>query len=116
MNSIDHIQQAFIDHLKKLFPSAEITSDQSRLAINVDEAKQAFGNLSTSIALILGKALKQSPREVATSIATTFTHPLVEKIEIAGPGFINFFLTSEAFKRIAQELCEQKAAFFKPPL
>jgi arginyl-tRNA synthetase len=116
MNSIDHIQQAFTDHLAKLFPSAEITSDQSRLAINVDEAKQAFGNLSTSIALLLGKALKQSPREVATDIATTFTHPLVEKIEIAGPGFINLFLIPEAFKRIAQELCEQKAAFFKPTL
>ncbi len=116
MNSIDHIQQAFIDHLRKLFPSTEITSDQSRLAINVDEAKQAFGNLSTSIALILAKALKRNPREVATDIATTFTHPLVEKIDIAGPGFINLFLTQKAFRLLAEELCEQKNDFFKPIL
>jgi arginyl-tRNA synthetase len=114
MNSIDHIQQAFTDHLRKLFPMHEATSDQSRLIINVDEAKQAFGNLSTSVALVLGKALKLSPREVATDIVTTFTHPLVERVIIAGPGFINFFLTPETFKILAKELFEQKNSFFKP--
>ena len=60
----------------------------------MDEAKQAFGNLSTSVALVLAKALKRVPREVATEIATSFTHPLVEKIEIAGPGFINMYFTA----------------------
>jgi arginyl-tRNA synthetase len=114
MNSIDSIQKAFNAHIKTLFPSSEISSDLSRLHINVDEAKQAFGNLSTSLALVLAKALKRVPREVAMEIATTFTHPLVAKIEIAGPGFINMHLTSDAFKLIAKELYEQKAAFFKP--
>ena len=114
MNSIDSIQKAFTAHIKTLFPSTDIPSDQSRLHINVDEAKQAFGNLSTSLALVLAKALKRVPREVATEIATMFTHPLVEKIEIAGPGFINMYLTADAFKLLAKELYEQKAAFFKP--
>ena len=114
MNSIDCIQKSFNAHIKALFSSMEIASDQSRLHINVDEAKQAFGNLSTSLALVLAKALKRVPREVATEIATTFTHPLVEKIEIAGPGFINMYLTKDAFKLIAKELYEQKSAFFKP--
>ena len=80
MNSIDHIQQAFTEHLNTLFPEHQSSADQTRLHINVDESKQAFGNLSTSIALVLAKAQKQSPREVATHIATTFSHPLVEKI------------------------------------
>lgn len=114
MNSIDSIQKAFTAHIKTLFSSVDIPSDQTRLHINVDEAKQAFGNLSTSVALVLAKALKRIPREVATEIATSFTHPLVEKIEIAGPGFINMYLKQEAFVRIAQELYEQKEAFFKP--
>src|SRR3990172_10951812 len=125
MNSIDSIQKAFTDHIKNLFfhPSTssgrageELSTEHSRLHINVDEAKQAFGNLSTSIALVLGKVLKQSPREVATEIATTFKHPLVEKIEIAGPGFVNMFLTEDTFKLLAQELYEQKNNFFKPIL
>jgi len=114
MNSIDQIQKAFTKHIKGLFQDTEITSDISRLHINVDEAKQAFGNLSTSVALMLAKQLKRAPREVATDIATTFTHPLIEKIEIAGPGFINMHFTTETFKLLAQELYEQKEAFFKP--
>src|SRR5438128_2028986 len=113
MNSIDHIQKAFTEHIKGLFSAGEITSDLCKLHINVDEAKQAFGNLSTSVALVLGKALKRVPREVATEIATTFTHSLIEKIEIAGPGFINIYFKQETFKLLAQELYEQKDAFFK---
>ena len=114
MNSIDSIQKAFTSHIHHLFQTIELTQDQCRLHINVDESKQAFGNLSTSIALVLAKALKRIPREVATEIATTFVHSLVEKIDIAGPGFINLFLTQDAFKKIAQELYEQKSGFFKP--
>ena len=114
MNSIDCIQKAFTAHVKTLFQSTEVASDQCRLHINVDEAKQAFGNLSTSVALVLAKALKRVPREVATEIASSFTHSLVEKIEIAGPGFINIYFTQATFKLLAQELYEQKEAFFKP--
>lgn len=116
MNSIDYIQQAFTEHLNTLFPAQQASADQTRLHINVDEAKQAFGNLSTSIALVLAKALKRSPREVATEVATTFSHPLVEKIEIAGPGFINIFLKQKTFKLLARELFERKEEFFKPTL
>lgn len=114
MNSIDLIQKKFTSHVQNLFPDSIIAPDFYRLHINVDESKQAFGNLSTSVALVLAKALKRSPREVATEIATTFTHPLIEKIEIAGPGFINIFLKQETFQILAQELFERKADFFKP--
>jgi arginyl-tRNA synthetase len=114
MNSIDFIQKTFTENIKILFPITEITYEQCRLHINVDEAKQMFGNLSTSCALVLAKALKRAPREVAMEIATSYTHPLVEKIEVAGPGFINMYLTNDAFKLLAKELFEQRAAFFKP--
>src|SRR6266404_1096526 len=108
MNSIDSIQKAFNEHIKELFSGHAVSPDLSKLHINVDESKQAFGNLSTSVALVLAKALKRVPREVATEIATTFTHPLIEKIEVAGPGFINMHFKPETFKLLAQELYEQK--------
>lgn len=114
MNSIDSIQKLFTSHVQNLFLAPGVSLDHYRLHINVDESKQAFGNLSTSVALVLAKALKRSPREVATEIVTTFTHPLVERMELAGPGFINFFLKPEAFKILAKELFERKNNFFKP--
>lgn len=113
MNSIDHIQQVFTNHIQQLY-ALHLSADQTRLHINVDEAKQEFGNLSTSIALVLAKPLKRSPRDIATEIISSFSHPLVERVAIAGAGFINFFLTQKAFQSLAQELYEQKSNFFKP--
>ncbi|HEX4068833.1 MAG TPA: arginine--tRNA ligase, partial [Candidatus Babeliales bacterium] len=114
MNSIDCIQKAFDNHIKALFSGHELSQDLSQLHINVDESKQAFGNLSTSVALVLAKTLKRIPREVATEIATSFTHPLIEKIEVAGPGFINLYFKPQLFKLLACELYEQKDEFFRP--
>ena len=114
MNSIDNIQQVFTDHIKSLFSLVQLSADQCRLHINVDEAKQAFGNLSTTIALGIAKDLKRSPRDVAQEIVGSFSHPLVQKIEIAGPGFINMYLTQQAFVLLVKELYEQKHTFFKP--
>jgi len=54
----------------------------------------AHGDVATNLALTLAKSLKQKPRAVAERLVATLQVPqgLVRKIEIAGPGFINFFL------------------------
>ena len=53
------------------------------------------GDLATSLALMLAKEAKMAPRQIAEIIANGIdTGDLIEKIEIAGPGFINFFLTN----------------------
>jgi len=53
------------------------------------------GDLATSLALMLAKEAKMAPRQIAEVIVNGIeTGDLIEKIEIAGPGFINFFLTN----------------------
>ena len=54
----------------------------------------AHGDVATNLALWLAKELKQKPREVATKLVAALELPqgLVKKTDIAGPGFINFFL------------------------
>lgn len=52
------------------------------------------GDYSTNIALRLGKQMGKAPHELAEALITTIQKPeYVEKIEIAGPGFINFHLS-----------------------
>ncbi len=114
MNSIEHIQQAFVKHIKVLFPCVDITYEHMRLHLNVDEARQEFGNLTTNIAMVVAKVMQRPSRAVATDIISSFSHPLIAKMDVAGPGFINIYLTDDTFKLLAQELCEQKEAFFKP--
>jgi arginyl-tRNA synthetase len=55
------------------------------------------GDLATNLALTLAKQLAQKPRAIAERLVATVELPsdLVRKTEIAGPGFINFFLAGE---------------------
>lgn len=62
---------------------------------------EAHGDLSCPIAMALARALKASPRKIASDIVErigTRASPMIEKVDIAGPGFINFFL-SHSFLR-----------------
>jgi len=54
----------------------------------------AHGDVATNLALVLAKTLKAKPRVVAERLVAALELPpgLVRKIDIAGPGFINFFL------------------------
>src|SRR5262249_33910269 len=52
------------------------------------------GDVATNLAMTLAKTLKAKPRDVATKLVAALELPpgVVKKTEIAGPGFINFFL------------------------
>jgi len=65
---------------------------------------EKFGDLATGIAMQVGKKAGKNPREVAILLAGKL-HNLesVEKVEIADPGFINFFLSDDAMQQYISE-------------
>src|SRR5690606_39021121 len=58
------------------------------------------------------KHLKTNPRALAQQIIDEFSDPSILKIEVAGPGFLNFFMTPSWYQQLAQELETQKDNFF----
>lgn len=116
MNLIERIHQAFNTHLETLFTLGLVDLEHSNFCLNTDPNKQDFGHINSNIAMVLAKELSKAPRQIAELIASTFTHEAVEKVEIAGPGFLNFFLKQEAFIQVAQELSKAGESFFKPDL
>lgn len=91
--------------LKKGFPEIK----NSEIAIEYPTSEN-FGDYASNVAMHLGKTLKLNPREIAQKIVENFPKSeLIEKTEIAGPGFINFFI-SEKFinKEITKVLKEKK--------
>jgi arginyl-tRNA synthetase len=93
------------DVLKAVSESLEVIKRENELIsfpaeIEVDVPKRSeFGDFSTNIALVLAKGLKKKPREVAELVIENMPEEskgLFRKIEIAGPGFINFFVKEEA--------------------
>jgi len=74
------------------------------------------GDFSTNIALTKAKELKINPIELAEKIVETLsTHKPeeIDKIEVAGPGFINFFLKQEVFIKGIKEILETGEEFGK---
>ena len=114
MNRFEQLQKSFFDHAQKTLSTNESAISQASFELNADPEKVQFGDISTNVAMILAKTLGANPRAIATSITESFSHHHVEKIEIAGPGFINIFVNAEFYAEIAQEIFEQKEHFFKP--
>lgn len=90
-------------HLKELFDVA-INSAYPNLTnapTVISESKSKFGDYQCNSAMAIAPMLKslnikESPRDVANKIiASCPPSPLVEKLEIAGPGFINIYITKE---------------------
>lgn len=72
--------------------------DINTLAISLDRPKQAtHGDFATNLALMLAKPLQQNPRAIATALINALpTSQYIEKTEVAGAGFINFFLNASS--------------------
>lgn len=71
------------------------------------------GDLTTNVAMVLAKSQKKSPRQLANDIVANLKtdSTLVGKIEIAGPGFINFSFTKKFFQQQLTRLLSNEAAF-----
>ncbi len=111
MTTLHTLKHHFFTYLKHTFSLQHLP--HTEFALNTNPEKQQFGDITSNSAMILAKDLKKSPREVAQTIVTGFQHPALRKIEIAGPGFLNFFLTEEAFKDLAKELFILKDSYFQ---
>ena len=58
----------------------------------------AHGDFATNVALANARVFKRNPREVAQNIVASLEAPFLESVEVAGPGFINFRLSSSALE------------------
>lgn len=71
---------------------AEASPDVSSIGV-IPTVDDTFGDYQCNAAMALARSLKKPPREVAQTVLDKSRPPEgVEKLEIAGPGFINFFL------------------------
>ena len=77
---------------------AAVLSDAPPLTIELERPKQsAHGDYACNVAMQAAKALRKNPRDVATQLLQALpASPILAKVEIAGAGFINFFLSPAA--------------------
>jgi arginyl-tRNA synthetase len=76
------------------------------------------GDYATNVALSLTRQLKRKPRDIASEIvAGLLDHEaMISKVDIAGPGFINFFVTPPAWRRIILDIFRDPESFGRQDL
>ena len=65
---------------------------------------KGHGDFSTNVAMKLARALKKAPVQIAQEIVANIDDELIEKAEVAGPGFINIFLSEKQTSNIVEEI------------
>jgi arginyl-tRNA synthetase len=78
-----------------------------RFSIETPEDK-SYGDYSTNLAMVLAKKAGKYPRELAETLKQKFQNEMFEKIEIAGPGFINFFISKEYLEKELKNVLRDK--------
>ena len=91
----------------------QILDDSSTIDIHIERPKTLeHGDYSTNIALQLTKILKKNPREIAQLIIEKIgLDPSIDRLEIAGPGFINFYLSSAGKSSIINSIFSQSTNY-----
>src|SRR5262245_48269628 len=79
----------------------------------IERPKQVqHGDYASSVALQLAKILKRKPRDIADALVAALPpSPWVGKAEVAGAGFINFFLTPQAHQAAVTRVLAEGAAY-----
>ena len=78
-------------------------------AIQIERTKdKAHGDFACNIAMMLARSVKKNPRQIASLLVENLLEAdFITKVEIAGPGFINFTLSAETAQEVVKSVMEQ---------
>ncbi len=105
---IDSMKEKIENLIKIILKNLEIESKNFSIEHPSDFK---MGDYSTNVAMVFAKELNTNPKEFALKIKSELDKNLpkeIEKVEIAGPGFINFYLSREFFTKSIEEILKQK--------
>ena len=103
---LKHQLQSLIEQsLHQLINDGDL-QDSALPEIQIDRTKQReHGDYSCNIAMVMARIAKRPPRDLATMIVAALpASELIERVELAGPGFINFFLTPAAMQGVVHDI------------
>lgn len=112
-----HLQNLVAQALQQLQRDG-LLSDAATVAVPLERTRdRAHGDFASSVALTLAKIARRKPRELAERIVASLPpSDHVARVEIAGPGFINFFLAPAAYHAVVAEALDRGATFGRSTL
>lgn len=110
MNAVEQVQQAVKEALVAAIQKAELVEDTSVLNIHLETPRnKENGDYATNIAMQLTKLAKKPPRAIAEAILENLDQKgsNIEKVEIAGPGFMNITLRKDYLAEVVTTVLQQ---------
>lgn len=114
MNIIEQVKQTLVEEIEASIKKAELADDIPEIKIEIPKDVKN-GDYSTNIAMVLTKIAKRNPREIAQAIVDHLdaSKAHVKNVDIAGPGFINFYLDNQYLTDIIPEAIQKGDQFGK---
>ncbi len=111
LNTVKELKELLTDALSKATKTGALPTIDELVKFNVEvPADNKNGDFSTNIAMVNAKKFKLAPQQIAKLICENLklNGTFFEKVEIAGPGFINFFLSRDFYAAIVADVLALK--------
>ena len=101
------ISSLFEQTIKNLYGDKELKQIEITIATN-----EKFGDFQTNFAMMNSKLIGNNPRAIAQAIVNNFVeNDVIEKLEIAGPGFINIFLKNDYLGNLLKKSRQEAVSY-----
>ncbi|SER88493.1 arginyl-tRNA synthetase [Gracilibacillus ureilyticus] len=114
MNVMQEMQENLKQAIKQAVLDAKLASEDEIPAIILEQPKdKAHGDYATNVAMQLARVAKKAPRQIADEIVASLDHSKasIKSVDIAGPGFINFFMNNQYLTNLIPTILEQQEAY-----
>ncbi|MCA0985438.1 arginine--tRNA ligase [Halobacillus yeomjeoni] len=109
MNIVEQMEQKLKDEIVRAVLAAELAGEDEMPDVILEQPKdKSHGDYATNMAMQLAGVAKKNPRAIATELVEQFdrSKASIEKIEIAGPGFINFYMNNQYLTELVPSILE----------
>lgn len=109
MNIVEQVQDRLKEEIKAAVLKAGLATEEQIPSVILELPKdKSNGDYSTNMAMQLTKIAKKAPKQIAEALIENFdqTKASIEKIEIAGPGFINFYMNNAYLTELIPTILE----------
>ena len=105
--------EALLKRALNALPEDLVPAAAREAGIEIESTRDAqHGDFASNLAMRLGKATRQNPRKVAQALVAALPpSDAVDKVEIAGAGFINFFLKSDAYTQEIGKVLQERDSY-----
>ncbi|THG89057.1 hypothetical protein AJ85_19830 [Alkalihalobacillus alcalophilus ATCC 27647 = CGMCC 1.3604] len=114
MNSVEQIKEKLKQEIISAVKAANLATDETMPEVVLETPKdKAHGDYATNMAMQLARVAKKAPRQIAEELTASLNQKeaMIEKVEIAGPGFINFFMDNSYLRDVVKTVLTSKEAY-----